>query len=65
MGYLISETYQEKEANLRNAISVLKHTKNSYYIHRFNPLMFLATLPFTRVLAYALDTLGYPKLVMD
>jgi len=65
MGYLISETYQEKETNLKNLISCLKHSDNNYYIHRVNPTMFLANLQFNRVLEIALRTFGYPTLTFS
>ena len=63
--YMMSETYQEKEKSLLDLIFCLKFSSNPYYVHRINPIMFLTTLNYSKVLSYALDVFGYPALVVD
>ena len=65
MNYMIAETYQDKERCLIDFIFCLEYCGNSYYVRRINPVMFLTTLNYPKVLEYALNTFGYPKMVVD
>ena len=64
-GFLVAETYQEKEFSLKNLSSCMKHSEDKYYMSRVNPTMFLSTLRFTRVLEMTLQEFGYPSLIID
>ena len=63
--YLMTETYQEKEFSLRNITRCLSNTKDEYYTCRVNPMMFLASLRFTKVLEMGLRLFGYPSFVVE
>ena len=59
--YIQADTNAEKSKELINFVESLKLKGNQYYLHRVNPIMFLASLPFTHILRYALNTFKYPK----
>jgi WD40 repeat protein len=59
--YIHADTNAEKSKELINFVESLKLKGNQYYLHRVNPVMFLASLPFTKILRYALNTFKYPK----
>ena len=61
--YISADTTAEKSKELINFVEALKMRNDLYYIQRVNPIMFLACLPFTSILRYALNIFKYPKFV--
>ena len=61
--YLQADTSSDKSKELKNFIDALKLKGNLYYTQRVNPILFLANLPFTQILRYALNIFKYPKFV--